>query len=213
MNDFQKHLSRQLRFLENSCKLYDQGEPEEAIRIAVSLRVLFHDTHRCTSLLSHLGQKQSWILSTAEFFATPQLMEVPLVHINIQANPYPTGRCACIASPMLDKSARNENVHTKTWWAEEKIIKCGSGSEFSRRDLVLNATDKDGGAHVDKNLDDVYTQILGGAGLSIDIVYKGGQRVSVRFEHLHFASLRQMAYEVLNSKDIQRLRPTSDGKV
>jgi hypothetical protein len=209
MNDFKQQFLRQLRFLENSCKLYDEGQIDEAIRIAVSLRVLFHDTKSSTSLLTHLGQKQSWILSTAELASTPQQMDVPLVRVQIKANAFPVGGCECLATPMLGESSRNQHVHSKTWWAEEKIIRCGSGAQLTRSDLIRHAANKDGGAHVDKEYEPVYQQILDGAGLSVEILYKNGERVSAPFAHLHFACLRQMAYEVLNSKDILRIKQQS----
>ncbi len=56
--EFTEQLKRHLGFLERSCAAYDSGHQEEALRIAVSLRVLFHDTqHSSVSLLSHLGIK------------------------------------------------------------------------------------------------------------------------------------------------------------
>lgn len=54
-----EQLRRQLKFIDASCRAYDAGEIEEALRIAVSLRVIFHDTTNSTSLLTHLGKKQS----------------------------------------------------------------------------------------------------------------------------------------------------------
>jgi len=48
-------LQRQLGFLKRSCEDFDAGQHDEGLRIAVSLRVLFHDTSASTSLLTHLG--------------------------------------------------------------------------------------------------------------------------------------------------------------
>ena len=42
--DLLEHFQRHLKFIEASCVAYDQGDTYEALRIAVSLRVLFHDT-------------------------------------------------------------------------------------------------------------------------------------------------------------------------
>src|SRR6266545_3514326 len=44
-------LQRQLGFLKRSCEDFDAGQHDEGLRIAVSLRVLFHDTSASTSLL------------------------------------------------------------------------------------------------------------------------------------------------------------------
>ena len=56
--DFKDQLRRQIKFLETSCQSYDQGEVEEAVRIAVALRVLFHDSQTSRSLLRHMGAIQ-----------------------------------------------------------------------------------------------------------------------------------------------------------
>ena len=65
--DFIKQLSRHIGFLERSCAAFEAGYTEEALRIAVTLRVLFHDTKSSTSLLTHLGLKSSAsVLSTFE---------------------------------------------------------------------------------------------------------------------------------------------------
>lgn len=54
---FRRLLSSHVGFLKRSCWLFDQGHEDEALRIATSLRVLFHDTDASTSLLTHLGMK------------------------------------------------------------------------------------------------------------------------------------------------------------
>src|SRR5690242_19364364 len=67
--DIQKlkqHLRRQLLFLAHSCSSYDHGFHDEALRMAVVLRVLFHDTKQSTSLLKHLNALATPIVSTCE---------------------------------------------------------------------------------------------------------------------------------------------------
>ena len=63
--DFQHLLDRQLRFMENSCLLYDSGHREEAIRLATCLRIIFHDTNSSTSLLTHIREPGICMLSTS----------------------------------------------------------------------------------------------------------------------------------------------------
>jgi hypothetical protein len=63
--DFQRQLGRQLQFIENSCKEYDLGCKDEAIRISTALRIIFHDTKSSTSLLSHLQCATLNMLSTS----------------------------------------------------------------------------------------------------------------------------------------------------
>src|ERR687895_2541857 len=62
--NFKEHLKRQLGYLETSCKLHDEGNKDEAIRIAGAIRTLFHSTKRIKSVLSHLKQPGVKLLST-----------------------------------------------------------------------------------------------------------------------------------------------------
>ena len=55
MNRYKEGLKNQLLFIESSSNLYDSGIFTEVIRIAVSLRVIFHSTASLTSLLKHSG--------------------------------------------------------------------------------------------------------------------------------------------------------------
>src|SRR5215204_5674232 len=57
MDRYQQELKKQLGFLRRSCQWYDNGEVDEAIRIAVPIRTIIHDTGRSTSLLTHLNAK------------------------------------------------------------------------------------------------------------------------------------------------------------
>ena len=55
--NYREQLTRHLEFIRRSCESYDAGDKAEGLRIAVSLRVLFHDTNHCTSLMTHLKLK------------------------------------------------------------------------------------------------------------------------------------------------------------
>ncbi len=50
-----QEMRRHLGFLERSCAFLDAGEADGAVRMAVSVRVLFHSTRRQTALIDHLG--------------------------------------------------------------------------------------------------------------------------------------------------------------
>jgi hypothetical protein len=68
-NEYRTHLGRQLEFLRQACGLYDNGYEDIAVKIAVAIRVLTHDTQNSTSLLSLLGAANTTLLSTS-----PQLV-------------------------------------------------------------------------------------------------------------------------------------------
>ena len=58
-------LGEQLRFMQRSCVMFDQGYEDEAIRIATSLRVIFHHTVSSVSLVSHVGLNGTPMLSSS----------------------------------------------------------------------------------------------------------------------------------------------------
>src|SRR5271156_2989077 len=57
LDDYKNHLQQQLNYIKRSAELYDEGEHDEAARIAVCLRVLLHDTKNSISLLTHMNSK------------------------------------------------------------------------------------------------------------------------------------------------------------
>src|SRR5690242_14489850 len=77
MDRFKEHLVDHLRFIEKSCQAFDAGDEAEAQRIATSVRVIFHQTGRSTSLLTHLGVTRVSILSTACSPVGPRTLMAP----------------------------------------------------------------------------------------------------------------------------------------
>ena len=62
---FTDKLKEQLQFIKRSCDAYDQGAENEALRIATSLRVIFHNTTQSVSLMAHLGFENKKMLSSS----------------------------------------------------------------------------------------------------------------------------------------------------
>jgi len=215
MVDFKEQLRRQITFIENSCQTYDRGAVEEAVRIAVALRVLFHDSTRSRSLLIHMGRKMAFsLLSTAApFVADPVIPNFYLVQIVanltlVNQNRHAEFRCHCV--PRLDGTTRKALIPFQAWWKKERVITHKQPpTALTRRDLVLAAANKDGGAHVDNALDPTYDYVRLGSGLTIEIDLNpklGLPTQKASFENIHFASLRQTAFEVLNSPSVLALR-------
>jgi hypothetical protein len=53
-----------LGFLDRSARSFDDGHEDEALRLATTMRVLFHNTPLSTSLLKHLSMENTTMLST-----------------------------------------------------------------------------------------------------------------------------------------------------
>lgn len=189
--DASEQLRRQLLFIHSSCSGYDSGILEEALRIAVSLRVLFHQTASSHSLIEQLGTRSSLhLLSTFQ-----------------EQNPKETdqGRAVSIGgtlsksgvAPELDQSPHRRFLPFATWWSE---IVHTFGSHFSRRDIILSAANQDGGAHVAPAPSPNIQELRSGVG-TIRYTTKDGTFIRP-LSNAHFYLLRQFGHEILNSPEL-----------
>lgn len=191
------HLSRQISFLRNSVRCYDDGDRIEAIRIAVAIRVLCHDTSMSHSLFAQLGVKnQLQVSSTAKKipassvppggFDVADLLAGATFGANIEFDPVPLG-CP--------------TVSVQAWWDEDVFIR--DGQVYSRMDVVLAAANKDGGAHVGTPNSDLLAMKTG--------VWQQtrtdaqGNKTTAPEADVHFRMLRRFADELLSSPDLLAL--------
>jgi hypothetical protein len=204
-NQFQIQLGRQLGFIERSCRDFDDGHKDEAIRIATSLRVLFHDTNHCISLLTHLKAKQIKLLATIADIGSDPMYQIPL---GVKGT---VGKDDWSAIPYLDRAPSQGFIPYQDWWDKEVLFRRIVGFGITRRDLVLSAANKDGGAHVDRELDPQYERVSGGF---INLTFRHNDETTnlpigdpevVVVRYTHFAALRQLGYEVLNSPELTNL--------
>jgi|SRR5712671_2624197 len=194
-HDFAAKLQQQIGFLERSCVAYDSGNQEEALRIAVSLRVLFHDTSQSVSLLNHLGVKSSVrILSTLETAYTKD-PKTGLISIYTPMWLNWTGE----RTPPLDDAERRDLIPAQEWWNE--VILCIK-VKLTRSDIVLSAANQDGGAHVVAVLNEKTKEVIAGVGTFTSV--SQGRVIKRVLDNHHFPLLRQFAHEVLNSPDINK---------
>jgi hypothetical protein len=184
-----------------SCRLYDEGNDSEGIRIATSLRVLFHDkVSSSTSIMTHLGRKNALKMLSSKFLPEYKVGE-HTAFINIQIS--------LTSSPPIRSLPRLGDKFVELpfadWWSQ--VVFKHKGKDFGRKDLVLTAVNKDGGAHIDENVADFYTALEAGASLmsinlsnlqfTAPVPYE--QSVEHRAVKLHTAILRQFGHEVLES--------------
>jgi hypothetical protein len=183
-----EYLQRQLRWLERSAHFFDQGDQDEAVRIAIILRTLFHSRGGTVSLIDQLG-----LGSTARVFSFAGLHELDE---NTTLADFLTQITFDGFAPFVEKHPEDRHVptlHVDTWW--NRVVQVFHPHRLSRRDLVLTAADRDGGAHVDVRLNDAYR-----ASASAWMFSRDGAPPT---EHgVQFAAIRTMATEVLLSPDI-----------
>jgi len=192
--NFIEHLQKQLGFLERSCKSYDEGYIDEGVRIATIIRVLIHDTKSSTSLLHHMNSKKINILSTT---FEPSKQTISFIGMGMMK----IGSSDSSYFPQLGNGPINEFIDLDKWW-NQVVMVLGKEQRISRKKIVLAAANKDGGTHVDSKLTKEY-EMLSQEGAAGHFSYTNNGIESVRpITDAHLVSLRQMAYEILNSPAI-----------
>lgn len=134
--DFNQQLRRQLTFLQVSANAYDGGEREEAIRIATTLRVIFHDTPQSTSLLHHLGQLSILVRSQAyDRDKQNALLGGRIIGEFSWSLAVLSGADGGRLLAHTDPATPHRLVKADVWWIE--IFGVVDSKEYRRRDVVL----------------------------------------------------------------------------
>lgn len=186
-SELQNHLQDQLSFLKSSADQFDAGNTAEAKRLAVTIRVLVHDTPRSTSLLQILDLKKGTYyhshIQASELDPENQAGNSSLIGIVLREDK-PAEYVA-----LLDETRMNP-VTFDTWW-EQPIVQDVQRQQLSRKQLVLAMANKDGGAHIDPVLDiPAYVEISRHGTLG----YVGGN-----LKQPERAIVRQIAHELLRA--------------
>ncbi len=189
--DFTAHLKRQLAFLERSTTAYDAGLHDEAIRMAVVMRVLMHQTANSTSLLTHLNAEQVLLLSTTtgDTPGTVFFFGLGTMRMGPEGFSYYAG---------LGDGAVKHLMPAPKWWAQVVYV-LGPDIRLSRKKIVLSAANQDGGAHVDEKLSREYQELSSTGGLGTFTTIRDGLEHAEPVTNAHFVAIRQMAYELLQS--------------
>lgn len=192
---FKKKLEEQLRFLTRSSELFDQGHEDEALRLATTLRVIFHDTPKSISLLKHLGLKNENMLSSARGHGNWQ--DYLAIELNLRSQ-FPVRM-----RPLLRDQF--QQLLVEQWWSKEPVF-VHAGKPFTQRIIILSAANKDGGAHVDSQLEAYYEVLCAGEyalGITGNLEYDGEapfpQGVTIFPKNAHLALIRQFAHETIRS--------------
>lgn len=193
--DLAAHLKRQLIFLRNSVAAYDNGFVEEAIRIGVVIRVLCHDTQSSVSLLKQMGQKATLrLVTTAKTLSNDLLADMDFGELmagmtfghTLEYDPVPEDSPAILCPD---------------WWEQPVFIR--DKTAYTRKDVVLSAANKDGGAHVD-NPDAKLQALQEGFWIRI-VTHSDGTQKAEPVADNHFRMLRRFAEELLSSKELIKL--------
>jgi hypothetical protein len=208
-----QRLDEKLRQLEAATRDYDGGTVDDAVRIATSLRAIFHQTRQTTSLLGQLQARLVKVMTSVDKPPYPQDWYSPLADIEamfdykqIVVGPSPLHQPPNALEPtryrpMLDRKKLTRQVQAAEWWGNEPVI-IMHGKKTTRKDIVLWA------ANGARGSDDVASpgadrpHLAKRVKIAIDRDLIGPE---IKVKDAYFAALWQMAYEVLKSPELTKL--------
>jgi hypothetical protein len=202
-DDINNKVKDQVQLLKLACLNYDNGNEIAALNIANTLRVLLHDTTyadgtpNSISALTHISKKNIGYLDTCRPNTNTKLTFTGLIGYLIEGVHDGIGGTAKYY-PLLNKSLTNDWLDFNTWW-NGVIFQTPSGSTLTRQVLTIKATNQEGGAHIDENIDERFDNFRYhySGGVSVKGIKSG---VVKAFDNIPvYPALRQIGYEVLES--------------
>ncbi len=143
-----ERLREQTHFLQKSVEAFYAGDIAEAVRIAVTIRVLVHKTQRSKALLEQID---------------PNYLDLEIRDKSKDVHDEGKGKIIIYVpigfrfgghgiSPYVDFAAPHyEVVRLEDWWKRVCLILPDRDSRvirFARREIILTIANKEGGAHV-----------------------------------------------------------------
>ena len=196
-SQFQVHLQRQLQYINSSCEAFDAGALDEAVRIAQALRIIFHQTAESISLLKHLKATTINLLTTQEDIGADQEKRVGLSDFRLY---FLHGKAHGEYGPTLSLQ-KARSIPMSSWW-DQVVIALDVKTRITRRRLVLDAANYDGGAHVAEKLPGRYSTLRSPEAITFNV---SGTEYHVPAFEAKYVALRQIGFEALNSPDLQAL--------
>jgi hypothetical protein len=186
------HLKEQISFLKRSIASFDQGYLDEAKRIAVVVRVLVHDTEASKSLLGLLNLKNIDFFDTAPDYT--QNIIGSFNGLALLEGGGPKGgrfvpRCLIPGNPAKPYTFKPFGE----WW-QKTVIVDNKNQKFSRQKIILALANKEGGAHIDPELDADYFALSKNNSMGWFYIM-GDETGPVR--NIEFVSCRQIAEEII----------------
>lgn len=204
--ELQVHLQEQIGFLERSAQSFDDSFHDEAKRLAVTMRLLLHDTGHSRSLLSQLGIKGQRFCDTA-FPFDPHNLAAYAGLASVKIGSGPTRHAAPLDG---DDPSGFRWIDFDEWW-NAVIFRYDGGRELTRRDLILAVANQDGGAHVDPALNADYARLSRENALGR---YTADASGTIPLHGAELVSVRQVAHEVLKTlKPGYARKPRAEGAV
>lgn len=193
-SDLLRDLDSQLMFMRFNMDQMAMGNREFYKQLSVNIRVIFHQTKASHSILNQLEiESKIQMISTSSKYNPSNLMPhtglITLTPLSDFAN----------YSPKRDTSIINFlNYHQ--WWDEEIVMSNNGEKLWTRKKLVIEVANKDGGGHIDPNVPIDFYNLSYKNALGWKFV-KGSDDSGEDMENPIPASLWQIGFEILLSID------------
>lgn len=190
-------LNEQLEALKASSAAFDAGQIWEAKRLATTAYVILYDGKRRTvSLLTQLGVKDKLPFTSTAVPSNPnnKAAEMPLVVVHLQtAGAKYLPLCATGGGPFPPRQMSFDE-----WW-NEPIFTDREKATLSRRTLVQTLRDQEGGAHFDDEVTAVVYRAVANDNAAGWLYGRPGEEGKPIDPGPHFATMRQIAWEIVQS--------------
>ena len=189
--DLEQQLKDQIRLMILSAEHYDSGETVEGRRLATSIRVLLHDTRNSKSLLGQMGLKsiKYWSIKGHK----PEILLSTYSGLTLLQKDSTDSPWRYVPAFNLIRG-EPKKLQFSEWWNEIVVID-NKRRTFTRKEIVMNVANTDGGAHIDPSLDEAYWDFSREDSLGTIII--NGERVPC--ENPELACVRQITHEIFKT--------------
>jgi hypothetical protein len=204
--DLLAKVNQQVELLKLACLNYDNNIEIAGFNIATSIRVFLHDTGQSHSALKHLNRKGIDFLNTCNVNLNPAKTFIGLIYSYFEGVHDGQGGIAKFRPLFTSDFQSNvyEWVDFDKWW-NAVVFQNPDGSILTRRSLVLIASNQEGGAHIDKEIDEMYDKFR--HNYSSGTIMKGTITGTIRtFDNVPvLPAIRQIGYELIETLKHARL--------
>jgi hypothetical protein len=203
--NFEASVKEQMLLLRDTARNYDESTPAHAKSIATRISTLMEILQSKDGAAFVKNEKS--LLISDWFPALPQAKthgHHPLVTLSVETV-IGSGRTEARFSAHIDKLASPDqrNLVSISKWQKETVLHPAKGKGVSRRYLYMTMRNKDGGAHAPSAVEPEYAGASSPHGLGLKAF---GVEGSLQFDPpAHYATMRQMAHELLISPRLNTL--------
>lgn len=193
--ELKDYLNEILGFMNSSAASFDNNCVGEARRLAACIRILVEDTGNVRSILSQLGLKTLFFYDDAPDYN--HALGLPFSGLAVVT----LGGKVHKYAPRLDNNVRSKTkkVTFEQWWHKPAIVDEGNKRSLTREDITL--------AVASSNIGEINPQITGAFEKLLrkepQSWISGSTSVPIDMIDIQYASLRQIAFELLNSLEDQ----------